>query len=57
MQQSKQSKFRIKKLEPRIAPSITSIKVNGGGHTPGGNANGVPSINVNPSGHAPPGQN
>jgi hypothetical protein len=50
-------RFRINKLEPRIAPSITSIKVNGGGHTPNGNANGVPTVNVNPSGHAPPGQN
>ena len=58
MQQPNQSKrFQIKKLEARIAPSITSIKINGGGHTPGGNANGVPTVNVNPAGHQPPGQN
>jgi hypothetical protein len=30
-------------------------KVNGGGNTPNGNANGVPS--VNPAGHEPPGHN
>jgi hypothetical protein len=30
-------------------------KTNGGGNTPGGNANGVPS--TNPTGQAPPGQN
>ena len=46
-------RFRINKLEARIAPSI--VKVNGGGHTPNGNANGVPS--QNPAGHEPPGQN
>jgi hypothetical protein len=50
-------RFRINKLEPRIAPAITGVKVNGGGHTPGGQANGVPTTYVNPSGHAPPGQN
>jgi hypothetical protein len=36
---------------------ITPVKVNGGGNTPNGQANGVPSENQNPSGHAPPGQN
>ena len=36
---------------------ITPVKVNGGGNTPNGNANGVPSENQNPSGFAPPGQN
>jgi hypothetical protein len=59
MQQKK--KFQIQKLEPRIAPSITAIttKVNGGGNTPNGEANGVPSTTtyVNPTGFAPPGQN
>jgi len=55
--EEKKSKFRIEKLEERIAPAITDIKVNGGGQTPGGNANGVPTTSVNPSGHAPPGQN
>jgi hypothetical protein len=54
MQQQAQAKrFQINKLEPRIAPAI--VKVNGGGNTPGGQANGVP--NENPSGFAPPGQN
>ena len=54
-------RFRIEQLEERIAPTITTItfKVNGGGNTPNGQANGVPtfSINVNPTGFAPPGQN
>lgn len=49
----KKSRFSIVKLEERIAPTIT--KVNGGGNTPNGNANGVPALN--PAGHAPPGQN
>ena len=48
-----QSRFRIVKLEERIAPSIT--KINGGGKTPGGDANGVTAYN--PSGKAPAGQN
>jgi hypothetical protein len=51
--EEKQSKFRIEKLEERIAPAIA--QVNGGGHTPNGNANGVPSSN--PAGHEPAGQN
>jgi len=46
-------RFRIVKLEERIAPTI--VAVNGGGNTPNGEANGVP--NLNPAGHAPPGQN
>ena len=50
-------KFQVRKLEERIAPKITAVKVNGGGNTPNGNANGVPSVNQNPAGHAPPGQN
>ena len=53
----KKSKFRIEKLEERIAPAIVAVKVNGGGNTPSGNANGVPSENQNPAGKAPPGQN
>jgi len=52
-----QRRFRIEKLEERIAPAITSVHINGGGNTPNGNANGVPTTNVNPAGHAPPGQN
>jgi hypothetical protein len=49
--------FQIEKLEERIAPTITTIPVNGGGNTPNGNANGVPTVSVNPAGHEPPGQN
>jgi len=49
----KKSRFRIEKLEERIAPAIT--QTNGGGNTPNGEANGVPARN--PSGFAPPGQN
>jgi hypothetical protein len=45
--------LEIEPLEERIAPSI--VAVNGGGNTPGGEANGVPR--ENPAGHAPPGQN
>ena len=48
-------RFKIEKLEERIAPAI--VAVNGGGNTPNGNANGVPVTNLNPSGLAPPGQN
>ena len=46
-------KFRIVKLENRIAPAI--LQVNGGGNVPNGAANGVPSSN--PAGQEPPGQN
>jgi len=56
-QNGKSTKFRIEKLEERIAPAITTIHVNGGGNTPSGNANGVPTTSVNPAGHAPAGQN
>jgi len=49
----KPSRFRIEKLEERIAPTI--VQVNGGGNTPNGNANGVPY--VNPAGQEPPGWN
>jgi hypothetical protein len=51
------SRFRIQRLEERIAPKITTVHVNGGGQTPNGEANGVPSENQNPTGKAPPGQN
>jgi hypothetical protein len=47
------TKFRIEKLEERIAPTI--VQVNGGGNIPSGNANGVPASN--PAGYEPPGQN
>jgi hypothetical protein len=57
MQEQPKKRFKIEKLEERIAPAITTIQVNGGGNTPNGNANGVPETNVNPAGHAPPGQN
>ena len=50
-------RFRIDRLEERIAPAITGVQINGGGNTPNGNANGVPVTNLNPAGHAPPGQN
>ena len=54
-------RFKISKLEQRIAPSITTVTTheNGGGNTPKGDANGVPTVstNVNPTGKAPPGQN
>jgi hypothetical protein len=50
-------RFGITRLEERIAPKIVPVKVNGVGHTPNGQANGVPTENQNPSGHAPPGQN
>ena len=53
----KQSKFRIEKLEERIAPAIMAVQENGGGNTPQGNANGVPTENQNPAGKAPAGQN
>jgi hypothetical protein len=49
----RQGKFRIEKLEERIAPAIA--QVNGGGNVPNGEANGVPASN--PAGHEPPGQN
>ena len=56
-QENLKPKFKIQKLEERIAPKITTIHVNGGGHTPNGQANGVPTVSVNPAGHQPPGQN
>ena len=53
MQPKQANRFRINKLEARIAPTI--VKVNGGGHTPGGQANGVPY--KNPAGNEPAGWN
>jgi len=44
-------------LDQVAAGKITPVKVNGGGNTPNGNANGVPTENQNPAGFAPPGQN
>jgi len=49
----KKSKFRIERLEERIAPTITHT--NGGGNTPNGQANGVPY--QNPAGKEPAGWN
>ena len=62
MQQEKkdsrpEGRFRIQKLEERIAPAITGVQINGGGNIPNGQANGVPTTYLNPAGHAPPGQN
>ncbi len=54
--EEKKSKFRIEKLEERIAPAITTFPENGGGNTPKGNANGVPVVAENPAGNRPPGQ-
>jgi len=51
--QKNENRFRIDKLEERIAPTI--LQVNGGGNVPNGEANGVPASN--PAGHEPPGQN
>jgi hypothetical protein len=50
-------RFRIDRLEDRIAPRITLV--NPGGNEPqGGGANNGQAIEAqNPSGHAPPGQN
>src|SRR3954468_10214287 len=52
-QPKKDNRFKVVKLEERIAPAI--IQVNGGGHVPKGEANGIPA--TNPSGYAPPGHN
>ena len=46
-------RFRIVRLEERIAPTI--LQVNGGGNIPNGNANGV--AYSNPAGNEPPGWN
>jgi hypothetical protein len=44
-------------LDHVVGGAITAVKVNGGGNTPQGQANGVPTVNENPAGFAPPGQN
>lgn len=53
----KKVRFRIEKLEERIAPSITLE--NPAGNTPQSESanNGQAIEAVNPAGHAPPGQN
>ncbi len=48
-------RFRITKLEERIAPAI--VLVNPGGNTPQGDAQGKALEYQNPAGQAPPGQN
>jgi hypothetical protein len=50
----KLSKDQMDKI---VAGAITDVKVNGGGNTPNGTANGVPTVSLNPAGKAPPGQN
>ena len=54
---AKGARFRIQRLEERVAPAITLV--NPAGNTPqGGGANNGQAIEaVNPAGHAPPGQN
>ena len=51
------ARFRIQRLEERIAPAITLV--NPAGNTPqGGGANNGQAIEAqNPAGHAPPGHN
>jgi hypothetical protein len=51
--EQRKDRFRIVKLEERIAPTIQ--QVNGGGNIPNGNANGVAYLN--PAGNEPPGWN
>jgi hypothetical protein len=46
---SQMDEVRAGKIEP--------VKVNGGGKSPNGTANGVPTVNLNPAGHAPGGHN
>lgn len=50
-------KLSKEKMANITAGAITATKVNGGGNTPGGTANGVPTVNLNPAGKAPSGQN
>ena len=54
---AKSTRFRIDRLEERIAPAI--VLVNPAGNTPQGTgANNGQAIEAqNPAGHAPPGQN
>jgi hypothetical protein len=55
--ETKRVKLTKAELAKVTAGKITEVKVNGGGNTPNGQANGVPSENQNPAGFAPPGQN
>jgi hypothetical protein len=55
MQDQQKKRFRIEKLEERIAPAIVSV--NPGGNTPQGDAQGKAIESQNPAGKAPPGQN
>lgn len=41
----------------QVQAALTTTKTNGGGKTPGGNANGVPSQTCNSGGNCPAGQN
>ena len=50
-------KLSQQQMDNVVAGKITPTKVNGGGQTPNGQANGVPTVNQNPAGKAPPGQN
>ena len=54
---AKSRRFRIDRLEERIAPAI--VLENPAGNTPQGSGanNGQAIEAVNPAGHAPPGQN
>ena len=52
--------FMVAVMAVMAAPAfakITPVKENGGGHTPKGEANGVPTVNKNPAGKAPAGHN
>lgn len=55
--ETKRVKLTKAELAKVTAGKITPVKVNGGGNTPSGQANGVPSENQNPAGNAPPGHN
>jgi len=57
LKEAKKFRFRIEKLEERIAPAIT-LQNPAGNEPQGGGANNGQAIEaVNPAGHAPPGQN
>jgi len=60
-EEPKQGRFRIEKLEERIAPTgaaMTTKKLNPAGNEPQGVANGraITTVVINPAGHQPPGQ-
>jgi hypothetical protein len=54
---AKPVKLSKAQLDNVVAGTITPTKQNGGGNTPGGQANGVPTVNLNPAGKAPGGHN